>query len=74
VIAENVPKRVKVVIQGHDKITRTTPNIEDVVKQNEMLQQQLDKAREDLDKCRKEREKEREMMLGIIDQLTKLAK
>lgn len=73
-IAENTPKRVKVVIQGPDEVARTTSNIEDLVKENEILQQQLDKANEDLDRCKKEREKEREMMLGIIDRLTTRAK
>jgi myosin heavy subunit len=71
VMAENVPKRVKVVVQGHDEMAHTTPSIEDLIKKNEILQQQLGKAREDLDRCQKEREKEREKMLGIIDQLAK---
>jgi hypothetical protein len=73
VMAENVPKRVKVVIQGHDEIAHTTPSIKNLIQKNEILQQQLDKASGDLDRCRKEREKEREKMLGIIDQLTKRA-
>jgi hypothetical protein len=74
VMAENVNKRVKVVIQGHDEIAHTTPSIKDLIKKNEILQQQLDKASEDLDRCRKEREKEREKMLGIIDELAKRGK
>jgi hypothetical protein len=43
----------------------------DLAKENEKLQQLLDKANEELQRCQKEREKEREMMLGIIDRLTK---
>jgi len=73
-MAENVPKRVKVVIQGHDEIAHTTPSIKDLIQKNEILQQQLDKASGDLDRCRKEREKEREKMLGIIDKLAKRGK
>jgi hypothetical protein len=43
----------------------------DLAKENEKLQLLLDKANEELQRCQKEREKEREMMLGIIDRLTK---
>ena len=74
VMAENVPKRVKVVIQGHDEIAHTTPSIKDLIKENEILQQQLGKAREDLDRCQKEREKERDKMLGIMEELAKRGK
>jgi len=73
-MAENVPKRVKVVIQDHDEMAHTTPSIEDLIKKNEILQQQLGKAREDLDRCREEREKEREKMLGIMEELAKRGK
>jgi hypothetical protein len=73
-MAENVPKRVKVVIQDHDEMAHTTPSIEDLIKENEILQQQLGKAREDLGRCQKEREKEREKMLGIMEELAKRGK
>jgi len=74
IIDENFPKRVKMGFKDNDEVAHTTPNIEELVKENETLQHQLHKTTEDLDRCRKEREKEREMMLGIIDKLTKRAK
>lgn len=70
----NIPKKVKLVIRGSDKVEGTKPNIEDLFNEVERLQQQLDNANKALDRSQREREKEREMTLGIIDRLTKQAK
>lgn len=68
---EGSTKRPKVVGQVSDTGLNRTRGFEDLAAENEKLQKQLDKVNEELERCQKEREKEREMMLGIIDRLTK---
>jgi uncharacterized FlaG/YvyC family protein len=61
------PKKVKVAEHGSSDAQQISQREEDLAKENEKLQQLLDKANEELQRY----QKEREMMLGIIDRLTK---
>lgn len=69
--AESCSKKPKVIGQVSDTGPNQRRDVEDLATENERLQKQLDKAIEELERCQKEREKEREIMLGIIDRLTK---
>jgi len=67
-------KKVKVAEQGSSDDQQICQREKELFNENETLQQLLDKANEALKKCQEEREKERKMLLGIIDRLTKQGK
>ncbi|KAE8440838.1 hypothetical protein EG329_006400 [Mollisiaceae sp. DMI_Dod_QoI] len=71
---ENVLKRAKVVDHSTDVASSTTSREEDLVKENEKLRRQLERKSEELERHQTQCGKEREMLLGIIDRLTKQGK
>jgi len=68
------PKKVKVAEQGASETQQTSQREKDLGNENETLRQLLDKASEHLQRCQEEREKEQDMILKIIDRLTKQRK
>ncbi|KUJ13938.1 uncharacterized protein LY89DRAFT_784774 [Mollisia scopiformis] len=65
--SENTTKKAR----GSADSAQPGHTVEELARENQKLQQEIDKKDEDLKKCLQERGKERETMLRIIDQLTK---